>query len=119
VKSLASAAGRPALPRQLLAPMERQVQVIEEILRRERRLQQDIMSKAFAPYDALFDLLEQSAGALHRQAEALQESSRALGQAADLMEAQAAMFERTISALRQPGDLVKRTAGIDRGQDAP
>lgn len=30
-----------------------------------------MIRRAFAPLDAAFDLLEQSAGALHRQAEAL------------------------------------------------
>jgi predicted lipoprotein len=113
----ASAAGRQPLPPQLLAPMEHQVQLIEEILGRERRLQQELLTRAFEPFNAVFDLLEQSATALHRQAEALRESSQALEQAAEMIEVQAATFERTISALREPGEIVKRAVGADRGRE--
>ena len=119
IRSLASAAGRSSeVPRQLLAPLQRQVELVEQVLERERRLQREVLSRAFAPFDAVFDLLEQSAAALRSQSAALSESARALKRAAEMMEVQAELFERTIGVLRQPGEIVKRTAGVPpRGED--
>jgi hypothetical protein len=98
------------LPQQLLVPLRKQAELVQEVLERER----DLMSRAFAPVDAVFDLLEQSGTALRKQAESLSESARALEQAAELMRAQAELYERTIKTLRRPGDLVKTAAGIER-----
>ena len=113
IRSLASAAGRSSeIPRQLLAPLQRQVELVEEVLERERRLQRELLTRAFAPLDTVFDLLEQSAAALRSQSAALRESARATEQAAAMMEVQAELFERTIGALREPGEIVKRTAGL-------
>ena len=114
VSSAASAAGRSELPRELLAPMQRQLELIREIVERERRLQEELLARAFAPFDAVFDLLEQSAAALRRQAEALNESARALEQAAGMIEVQAELFERTIRTLREPAEVAKAAAGVPR-----
>jgi hypothetical protein len=119
VSAATGAAGRAELPRQLLAPMQRQLELIEELLERERRLQRELLSKAFAPLDAIFDLLEQSSTALHKQAEALNESARALQQAAGMMEVQAQQFERAIQVLRQPAELAKAATGVERRRRAP
>ena len=74
-----SLAGRSVeLPQQLLAPLQRQVELVAEVLEREHQRQQDLLGRAFAPLDALFDLLEQSGAAMHQQAAALKESARAL-----------------------------------------
>jgi hypothetical protein len=120
MRSLASSmAGHAELPAQILAPMHRQAELLQEILERERRLQEELVARAFAPWDAVFDLLEQSAGALHHQAEALTESARALQQAAMMMETQAELFERTIGVMRQPGEIVKHAAGAGREREEP
>jgi hypothetical protein len=120
MRSLASTvAGHADLPAQILTPMHRQAELVQEILERERRLQEELVARAFVPFDAVFDLLEQSAGALHRQAEALTESARALEQAAAMMETQAELFERTIAVMRQPGEIVKRAAGGPRAPEEP
>lgn len=118
-KAVRSLAGRAEIPSQLLAPLHRQAELLQEILERERRLQADLIRRAFTPFDAVFDLLQQSAGALHRQAEALTESARALEQAAAMMEVQAELFERTIAALREPGEIVKRAAGASPPEQEP
>jgi hypothetical protein len=115
VSSWASAAGGSSeVPRRLLAPMERQIELIQEAFERERRLQQELLQRAFAPIDAVFDLLEQSGAALRSQAQALRESAGALEQAAAMTESQAELFEQAISVLRKPGEIVKRTAGLPR-----
>jgi hypothetical protein len=112
-----SATGRRELPRQLLAPLQRQAELVQEMLERERRLQRDVMRHAFAPADAVFDLLEQSGAALRKQAEALSESARALEQAADLVRAQATLFEQAIHTMRRPIDLARSAAGLERERD--
>ena len=113
--AMRSLAGRSVeLPQQLLAPMQRQAELVQEVLERERRRQQDLLGRAFAPLDAVFDLLEQSGAAMHRQAQALKESAGALEQAAAMAEAQAELFERAVAVLRQPSEIVKRAGGAER-----
>jgi hypothetical protein len=106
----ASVTGRAELPRQLLVPLQKQAELVEQVLERER----DLVSRAFAPVDAVFDLLEQSGVALRKQAESLSESARALEQAAELVRAQAELYERTIRTLRRPAELAKTAARVER-----
>ena len=110
MRSLVARPGRAELPRQLLAPMQRQAELMQEILERERRLQREVVSRLLGPADAIFDLLEQSGAAMRQQAEALEEAGRALEQTAALVKAQAELFERTVriaasrpSSPRRPG----------------
>jgi uncharacterized protein YukE len=112
--SAASIAGRSELPRQLLEPMQRQLELVQEVLERERRLQRDLASQLMAPVDAVFDLLEQSGAALRQQAETLAAAGRGLEETAALMKGQAELFEQTIGALRQPAELARAAAGLDR-----
>jgi hypothetical protein len=112
--AMRSLAGHADLPRQLLAPLQRQAELIQEILERERRLQRDVVNRLLGPADAIFDLLEQSGEALHQQAEALEEAGRALEQTAALVKAQADLFERTVRTIREPTELAKAAAGLDR-----
>jgi hypothetical protein len=114
VASAASVAGRSELPRQLLEPMQRQLELVQEVIERERRLQRELVGHLVAPVDAVFDLLEQSGAALRRQAEALEAAGRALEETAALMKSQAELFERTIGALRQPADLARAAVALER-----
>jgi len=102
------------VPRQLMGPMERQVELIQDVLERERRLQREVLGRVFGPVDAVFDLLEQSGAMLTQQAQALEEAARALEQTAALMKTQADLFERTIRAARQPADLARTVAGLEK-----
>jgi hypothetical protein len=115
--AMRSLAGRSVeLPQQLLSPLERQVQLVEEVLGRERQRQQELLGRAFAPLHAVFELLEQSGAALHQQATALRESAQALEQAAAMAETQAELFERAVVVLRQPSEIVKRAGGLEATQ---
>ena len=116
MRSLASHAD---VPRQLLAPLQRQAELMQEILERERRLQRDIVNRLLGPADAIFDLLEQSGAALHQQAEALEEAGRALEQTAALVKMQADLFERTVRTIREPTELAKAAAGVERRPPRP
>lgn len=107
------------LPRQLVEPMQRQIQLVEELLERERRLQGEIVGRVTAPIDAVFDLLEESAAMLGKQADALEAAGTALGETARLMKRQADLFERTVSTLRTPTKAAKAIAGVPAEKKKP
>ncbi len=109
----ASATGHADIPRQLLKPLQRQGELLQEVLEHERRLQREVVGRLLAPADAIFDLLEQSGAALHQQAEALEEAARALEQTAAMVKTQADLFERTVRAVREPTELAKAAAGVE------
>jgi hypothetical protein len=112
IASAASAAGGSDVPHDLLGAMQRQLELVQEVVERERRLQKELTGRLVAPVDAVFDLLEETGATLRRQAEALEAAGRALEETARLMKRQAELFERTISTLRQPAELTKAAAGL-------
>jgi hypothetical protein len=114
IASAASVAGRAELPRDLLKATQRQLEMVQEVIDRERLLQSDLAARLVAPVDAVFDLLEETGVTLRRQAEALESAGRALEETAGLMKHQAERFERTVGVLRQPTDLAKAAAGLKR-----
>ena len=102
------------IPKQLLAPLKRQTELIQDVLERERKLQREVLGYVFAPLDAVFDLLEQSAGTIRQQAEALEQAAQALEQTAVLMKTQAELFERGMKTIREPADLARKAAGLEK-----
>ena len=77
-------------------------------------LEQELATRIAAPFDAIFDLLEESGATMRSQAEALESAGRALQEAAMLMKTQAELFERTVGTLRKPEELAKSAAGVKR-----
>ena len=114
VASAGSAAGRSALPGDLPGVMQRQLEFMQEVFERERRLQGDLAKRIIGPVDAAFDMLEEAGAALRAQAEAIEAAGRALEESAGLMKRQAELFERTIATLRQPAELAKAASGAAR-----
>jgi hypothetical protein len=114
IASAGSATGRRDLPGELLGSMQRQLELVQEVVDRERRLQGDLAGRLLAPVDAVFDLLEQAGATLRQQAEALQTAGRALEESAGLMKSQAELFERTIATLREPAERARAAAGLER-----
>jgi hypothetical protein len=102
------------IPRQLVGPLQRQAELIQDVLERERRVQRELLGHVFAPLDAVFDLLEQSGSTFRKQAEALEQAARALEETAVLMKAQAEIFERGVRAIREPADLARSAAGLEK-----
>ena len=86
---------------------------MQSVLERERGLQRDLLTRVFEPYDAAFDLLEQSGAALREQAEAIEHAARSLEQAAGLMKTKADLFERTVRMLREPSRRIESVVGLD------
>lgn len=104
-------AGRSELPKALLTPMQRQLELLQAVVERERNLQSEVFGHLLDPIDAVFDLLEESGKTFRAQADALQEASAALEQTAKLMQTQAEIYENTIKALREPAAMARRVAG--------
>ena len=113
---LASAAsvGGETVSRQLLEPMQRQLELVQELIERERRVQSQLAAQLFSPSDAVFGLLEESGVMLRRQAEALQAAGRALDETGRLVKTQAELFERAIGVLREPAERAKMVLGVER-----
>jgi hypothetical protein len=114
IASAASVAGQREIPRQLLEPMQRQLELMHDVIERERRLQRQLAGHLAAPVDAIFDLLEESGATLRGQAEALEAAGRALEDSSALVKRQAELFELTVRALREPAELAKAAAGLER-----
>jgi hypothetical protein len=114
VSSAASVAGHAELPRQLIVPMQRQLELLEQVVERERQFQREVAGRLAAPFDAVFDLLAESAVALQKQAAALEAAGSALRETAALVKGQADLFERTVGVLREPTELAKAAAGLER-----
>ena len=70
------------IPRQLVGPLKRQTELLQDVLERERRLQRNVLGHVFGPFDAVLDLLEQSGATVRQQAEALEQAAQALEQTA-------------------------------------
>jgi hypothetical protein len=111
-ESIGSAA-RSDVARQVLAPMQRQAELFQEVLERERALQARLVQRAFAPLDAVFDLLQESGAAMRSQAEAVEDAAHSLERVAGLMKVQADLFERTVRTLREPAEVAKSLAGSE------
>lgn len=112
MESIAASVGRADLTRQLVAPMQRQAELFQELLERERRLQRELLGHVFAPLDAAFDLLEASAASLRAQAEAVEHAAQAMEQAAAQMKTQGELLERAIRMLREPPRRVESALGV-------
>ena len=114
IRTAASAAGHADLPRVLVEPMQRQLQLLEELAERERHLERALAGRIAAPVDAVFDLLEESATGMRRQASALEAAGRALEETGSLVKAQAKLLEQTVDRLREPAEMAKSAAGLER-----
>jgi hypothetical protein len=114
VASAASVGARTPIPDQMIEAMQRQLELVQEVVERERRVQKELASHLIAPVDAIFDLLEESGVILRRQAEALEAAGRALQDSAGLVKTQAELLERTVRTLREPAERAKAAAGLDR-----
>jgi hypothetical protein len=119
VAAVASITGRQEVPAQIVEPMQRQLELVQQLIERERRLQAEIADRLLAPTDVAFELLEQSGTTARRQAEALEAAGDALRETASLMKSQAELFEQTIGKLRAPADVARSALGAQprsRGQ---
>jgi MbeD/MobD like len=114
ISAVGSAAGGSDAARQLVAPMRRQTELLEQALEQLQEVQRDAVNRAFKPVDAMFDLLERSGAMLREQADALEQAAQALERAAGLIRLQAELFETSTRTVRKPADVLKSAAGSRR-----
>jgi hypothetical protein len=123
VSSAAAAAGRSEIAGDVVRASQRQLELLQEIVDSEQRLQGNLVSGLLAPVGAVFDLLQESGATLRKQAETMESAGRALQDTSALMKQQAELFERMIAILRQPTDIARSAArggqrpGKDDGAD--
>lgn len=111
--SLSAVGDHVESPGQLVETMRHQLELVQELIARERRLQQQAASQTLAPFDAVFDLLESSGATMRKQAEALVAAGQALEETARLVETQAGLFERATGVLREPTDWARAAVGLE------
>ena len=106
----ASIANQAGAGRDLLGPLTRQAEVIEQLVRRQVELEQDLVRRALAPAQATVDALDSAPAAMRAQATAFRAAAASFSQAAELLDLQAAALDQTLSAVKAPVKIAKRTA---------
>ena len=109
--ALADQAGHGA--RDVLGPLQRQSELIEQLVRRQLELEQELARRALAPARATVEALEKTPDTMRAQAGAFRTAASAFQQAAELLELQAAAIEQSIRTITLPLDVARR--GLDRG----
>jgi hypothetical protein len=107
VSSAAAAAGRSEIAGDVVRASQRQLELLQEVVDSQQRLQGNVLNGLLAPVEAVFDLLQESGATLRKQAESMESAGRALQDTSALMKQQAELFERMIAMLRQPTDLAR------------
>jgi hypothetical protein len=105
------ASGPAGLTIDLLRPMQRQAELLEQVLQRQLEFERELVGRAVAPARAALELVEQATGTFRAQAAAFRAASAVFGQLADLMEQQAELVERTGAAIRDPVAALRSTRG--------
>jgi hypothetical protein len=114
IAAATSLPGGSELPRQLLESMQRQLGLLEQVVKRERELQRELAAQLVGPVDSLFEFLEEGGATMRKQADALKLAGRALEETATLMRRQANLFEQALAAVEQPAEAAMSMAGLDR-----
>jgi hypothetical protein len=117
VAAVASVPGGSAVGRQLLEPLTQQTELLRQAVEQQQRIQAQLVERAFAPVDAIFDLLENTGAMMREQAEALHQAAQGVERAAEVTRMQAELFEGATRAARLPSDAVRSVAGA--GAAAP
>jgi predicted phage-related endonuclease len=102
----------------VLSPLERQSEVIEQLVRRQLQMEQDLVHGLVGPAQAMTQALGKAPEAIRAQATAFRAAAVSFSQAADLLEVQAEAIEQTIGALQAPVHLARRGLGRASEPDA-
>jgi hypothetical protein len=94
----------------LMSPLLLQADVVERLLRRQGELEARVAS-ALSPFASLAELTRDAPAALRTNAKAFEAASVSFKQAADVMNLQADVLERTLGALNVPGGIIRQLRG--------
>lgn len=102
--------GPAELAGQLGAPLQRQAELLEQILQRQLEFERDVVGRVLAPARVVLDVADQTTAAMHAQATAFRAAAASFGQVADLLEQQAKLLTVATGTMRDPVSAL-RTAG--------
>jgi hypothetical protein len=111
--------GSAEMSSQLAGPLQRQTELLEQIMRRQLELERELIATLTTPARTVLDLSAQTAEAMAQQARAFRSASVAMGQAADLLERQAELFGAAIATVRDPLGAVRAAGESIRQPPAP
>ncbi len=100
-----------------LAPLQRQAELIEQLIRRQIDLEHEVVRRALAPAEATVNALAGAPDAMRAQASAFRAAATSFNQAADLLELQASALEQALSALRAPAQFATRALRGGRAKE--
>jgi hypothetical protein len=98
----------------LFSPLEMTADLLEQLLGRQQDLETQL-NAAVQPLRAMYVLARDTPAALRTQARAFEAASASFDQAAQVMNRQADLLERTIAALDVPAGLLRSVQPPDKG----
>jgi hypothetical protein len=109
--SVSSAAGQSDVVKQLVGPMQKQAELVEQALRRQFEFEREMAGRLLAPVNVLIDAMDQTASAMRTQSQAFDAASAAFKQASELLELQASLIDQSVKAMRDPAEFIKSAGG--------
>lgn len=104
------------------APLQRQAELLEQVLRRQLEFERELVDRLLAPARTILDVADQTTSAMHAQATAFRAAATSLTQVADLLEQQAELLQRASGTIRDPVAALRSAGAALRddqgGQDA-
>jgi methyl-accepting chemotaxis protein len=100
----------------LFSPLEMTAELLEQLLSRQQDLEAQL-NTTLQPLRAMYGLARDAPAALRTQARAFEAASASFDQAAQVMNRQADLLERTVAALDTPAGLLRSVR--PPGKDAP
>ena len=99
----ASLASAPAgVAGDLLRPLQRQAELLEQVLQRQLDFERELLHRATAPLHSTLELIDQATGTLHAQATSFRAASTTFHQLAALMDQQAELLQSAGDTMRDP-----------------
>lgn len=98
----------------LFSPLEITADLLEQLLGRQQDLETEL-NAAVQPLRAMYGLARDTPAALRTQAQAFEAASASFDQAAQVMNRQADLLERTIAALDIPAGLLRSVRPPHKG----
>lgn len=114
IRRLQGAVGEPELVKQLLGPLQRQAELLEQALQRQLDFEREVLGRISAPITGALDILDQTTAAMRAQADAFNAAAASFKTAAELMDVQAGLMETAGQSLRDPLGAIKGAADAVR-----
>lgn len=102
--------------RPLLAPLQRQAELLEEAVRSQVDFEKQLVGRLLAPYNVAVQALEETSTAMRAQSQALEAAATSFMQASRLLTVQANLVDTAAQSLRDPVEFLRSAtaAGGDR-----